>query len=200
MRECNLSLPFHLLWPKLDKSTTSFLQVITVIGSRALLYTFIQLAARHWLRLRPSLTRVEIRSILGLVLFATLSDLVFLSTDVLEWRDVLPMLAVQIVLLAVGAHRTLQQWRQVIAFKARLRASLSAPPGKEAKYARWSFYHGACLVHQFFMLGISVVTIGLLLQPIPRSWETSLVHALSEQAICISSFLFWTTCNIFDLL
>lgn len=171
-----------------------------MISSRALLYAFIQLAARHWLRLRPSLTRVEIRSILGLVLFATLTDLVFLSTDVLEWRDVLPMLAVQIVLLTVGAHRTLQQWRQVLTFKARLRTSLSTPPGKEAKYARWASYHGACLAHQIFMLTILVATICLLLQPIPPSWDASLVHTLSEQAISISSFLFWTTCSIFDLL
>lgn len=171
-----------------------------MIGSRALLYTFIQLAARHWLCLRPSLTRVEIRSILGLVLFATLSDLVFLSTDVLEWRDLLPMLAVQAVLLTVGVQRILQQWRQVMAFRARLRASLTTPPGKEAKYERWSMYHGACLLHLTFMLGVSVATIVLLLQPTPLPWDAPLIYTISEQTITISSFLFWTTCNILGLL
>lgn len=168
--------------------------MITLVASRTLLYTFTQLSCRNWPRLRQSLTRVEFRSILGLVLFAVLSDLVFLSSDNLEGGDVLPLIVVQSIVWVTAGWRSCQQWRQVNWFLLQL----DSRGEKWHKYRRIWWFHISSMALISTLMFIEIATLVVV---VLRAWQSPrLIYSISQGAISLISMAFWLACNYLEVL
>lgn len=184
----------------LDKSTTGFLQVITLVASRTLLYTFCCLTCRHWPHLRNSLTRVEFRSILGLTLFAVLGDLVFLSGDEREGADILPLIVVQSIIWMVAAWRCARQLRQVNGFINKLNDPSTITVTSQEKYRKyqrvWWFQMGA-LAHFLILSSIEIILFSLLLT---HYWKSpGQIYTIAQESIALLSIVFWLTSSYLDI-
>lgn len=181
---------FQLLVP--DPSATSFLQVLHLLASRALCYLLVQLAARHWPHLRRHLSRVEWRSLLGLTLFVSLADLVFLSGSKVEGRDLLPLGAVQCALFVTSAWRTGTQLVQIAVFRRQL-GKTAAPVMVEKRktYDRYWRYHWMALVVQVLLtMAVAAAMMAGALEYV----EAGLVVSLTSQSTLIVYYLFWSLC------
>lgn len=187
-----------------DPTTVSFLQVIMFVVGRSSYYMLVQLAGRHWSAsgqtLRQTLTRTEWRTILGLDLFGVLSDLVMTSTDRFDFKDALPILLVQIIVLSTSAWRAVQQWRQIIFFERRL--ALMAEEGEVMRLKRKK-YHGHRNFHWnniiFYSLSIALdISLFFALLVSPASSLAELV--LFQQLTTAGSFVFWASNNKLGLL
>lgn len=176
-----------------DPSATSFLQVLLLLTSRALLYLLLQLSARHWPHLRHQLSRVEWRSILGLTLFASLADLVFLSGNVVTGNDLLPLGAVQSALLVTTAWRTGRQMAQIAGFRTQLgRTGTSVMVERRKVYGRHWRYHVAALVLQIVLL-VGIVS-GTMVGALELVDTRHLVSVVS-QSLLVILYMFWSICT-----
>ena len=181
-----------------DKSTVGFVQVLMLVISRGFLYALVQLSARNWLKLRQNLTRIEFRTILGATLFPTLSDLVFLATEKVNKFDILPMCTIQIAAWMMAAWRTIQQGRQICAFRGQLRGRpRRSVEEKMRKYGLFGIYHAICLL---WLGSLIVLDLLLMMTVLMDMVDAVQAYTVVQQIVATVSFVFWSACNFANLL
>lgn len=183
----------------------SFVQVLALVGGRGLFYILTQLGGRHWSShgtLRRILTRSEWRTILGLTLFATMADLVFLAAEKFSGKDALPILLVQISVAGTVNWRILCQTQQLTTFRKKLAVQQINDDSpilmtKQKVYERFFWFHIANLTFNLIIIG---VLISALVFTVGDWFKADTIMSISQQAILLGSFVFWTTFNWFGLL
>jgi hypothetical protein len=169
-----------------DTSTSSFLKVIAQVSSTALFYVLLQLGGCQYGVLRKQLGRVEWRTLLGLCVFGTLTELVFQPAAV---EDVIPACVLRSTVYGVIVGRTCWQVGQVIWFKR-------VAGERSQLYGRYVWYHAAMIL---VGLAIWTVQVGMVIL-MALGKEVKIMLLLGNQAILITCYLFWTTSTLFQLL
>lgn len=187
-----------------------FLQVLVMIASRGAFYGFIQLASRHYSpgpataerggSLRRSLTRGEWRTLIGMAAFASLSDLILLSGDDFDLRDLLPMTLMHVSLYASNAVAVWCQLGQISYFRTQIHLSRStSQEGKKTKYTGYYYFH---------MIGLVLMCMGGPWTIFSLTWlvwtsgnSISLERILLFDQFTIQIFyIYWSTSNLFGYL
>lgn len=117
--------------------------------------------------LRSILSKNESRTILGLTLMGTLSDLVFLTStnsvgysgDLIGYyniQDCLPMTIIEISILATSAVCVFRQWRQIVTFQRRIQ-KYNTPERKILLYRGRLRYHQCLFIILILIIGIKLI-------------------------------------------
>ena len=175
-----------------DSGTLGFVRVVTLVTSRAVFYVLLQLGGVNWGGLRKRLLRVEWRTILGGTLFATLADLVY-ATEKMEVRDVVPMVAVQVLVLAVVGWRGIRQLAQIAVF----RENVCDDEEKYERYCRFWYYHWGALLFHVILMGGMIAQLALAVSGEVKP-ETVILYG--QQGVLLFSCIFWISCLFLNLL
>lgn len=197
----------------LDTAAVNFASVVIMLLSRGSFYALLQIGCRHWSSsgkcLRRTLTRSEWRTMIGMTAFAGLSDLVLVSADRFDFRDLFPMMVMHCVLYALGIVALWRQMGQIEFFRRKL--ALGHRQGvlgvenarsletKRSTYNGFLAYHVGGLAMMAASIGWSLFAVLYLL------WEYSnsvplILYLISEQFIIQGLYLYWAIFNILGIL